>query len=230
MKNLAQGHIARNYCLPGVSALQQQTSLLELEETTVLLNWLGILCPILFPGSCRSLVLVKAKYSCSLIQDLICTRCPFWSLMKAHSLWEKLLGISKILLKERLLGLSGPKRKLKKIESVRWRFKAEPDYLGNLFHPAIEVSIIWNLASLGTAAGVYLFLTAILCYKLLKWGVLCRLSMRNCLFSQALPKKQVCCSVFFFWCDCWLSLLIFRWRPFSPSTPSNLQLVNCEYI
>lgn len=135
--------------------------------------------------------------------------------------------IKKILLEEMLLGLAGLKRKLNKDRvSERWHFKAGQDCLGNLFCPAAEASTIWNLASLVAAGGTYLFLNDILCFKFQKWASLCRSPMRHCLFSQAVPRNQVCCFVFFF--STWL--FIFHWQHFSPSTPSNLQLVSCEYI
>lgn len=79
---------------------------------------------------------------------------------------------------EMLLGLAGPKRKHKKRERgdiSKWG----QTVLGTF---STEASVIWNLASLGAAGGAYLFLIAISCFKLQKWGVLCRLSLRNCLF------------------------------------------------
>lgn len=72
-----------------------------------------------------------------------------------------------------LLGLADLKRKLNKdrvSECERWHFKAGQDFLGNLFYPAAEASAIWNLASLGAAGGIYLFLSHILCFKFQKWA------------------------------------------------------------
>lgn len=63
-----------------------------------------------------------------------------------------------------LLGLASLERKLNR-EGDRWRFKVEPDFLGNPYYSAAGASIIWNLASLYDPSDVYLFLFSIFCFE-----------------------------------------------------------------